>query len=341
MTGERERRLDELGGRGDGIVRSRISITYPMWQAYGDRLNWLEDFSPHVSVHISRTRSGEGYREQTDVWGSRWRFPPFDLAAVCIENPLGEWEALESYDAPAPIDFVDWEAAARHVAEAHDEGRFVDQGTDHGFIFLRLTYLRGYENLMLDVAEGSLELGRLVSLVGAYWFQIVRRFVQMGVDQIHFGDDLGLQDRLPISPHAWRRFIKPAYARIFDYCRSHGVHVYLHSDGYIVDIIPELMECGVSVLNPQELVNGLDNLKRIAKGKVNIDLDIDRQSVTVTGTPEQVDAHIMNCIETLGSPHGGLRMVWGVYPPTPLANIEAVARAMDTYATYWVGRGDA
>ena len=63
---------------------------------------------------------------------------------------------------------------------------------------------------------------------------------------------------------------------------------------------------------------------------------IDRQKITVFGTPEEIDAHILNCIQTLGSPKGGLSMVWGVYPPTPLESIEAAARAMDKYAKYWV-----
>ena len=69
--------------------------------------------------------------------------------------------------------------------------------------------------------------------------------------------------------------------------------------------------------------------------KVYIDLDIDRQNITVFGKPEEVDAHILNCVRTLGSPNGGLKFIWGVYPGTPYENIEAVIRAMDRYATYW------
>ena len=59
--------------------------------------------------------------------------------------------------------------------------------------------------------------------------------------------------------------------------------------------------------------------------------------MTVTGTPDEVDSHILACIRALGSPRGGLGLIWGVYPGTPLANIEAVAKAMDRYATYWCG----
>ena len=65
--------------------------------------------------------------------------------------------------------------------------------------------------------------------------------------------------------------------------------------------------------------------------------DIDRQDITVFGTPEESAAHVHRCVEQLGSPQGGLSLIWGVYPGTPLANINAVARAMDECATMWGG----
>ncbi len=54
------------------------------------------------------------------------------------------------------------------------------------------------------------------------------------------------------------------------------------------------------------------------------------------GTPAEVDAHIRNCIGTLGSADGGLSLVYGAYPGTPVENIEAVVRAMEAYHDMWV-----
>ena len=130
--------------------------------------------------------------------------------------------------------------------------------------------------------------------------------------------------------------IKPAYAKLFAQVRSAGAKVYLHTDGYILDIIPDLIECGVTILNPQDLVNGLDQLAETAKGRVHIDLDIDRQSVTVFGTPLEIDAHIRRCVETLGSRDGGLSLVYGAYPGTPPENVAAVIRGMQVYSDMWM-----
>ena len=157
---------------------------------------------------------------------------------------------------------------------------------------------------------------------------MVERYLALGVDVLNFGDDLGMQERLTISPAAWRRYVKPAYAELFGMCRRAGAHVYLHSDGYIVDIMPDLLECGVTMLNPQDLCNGVETIRRELKGKVCIDLDIDRQTVVPRGTPAQVEDHIRRCVEALGSSAGGLMLTCGLYEGTPLENIEAVFRGM-------------
>ena len=323
---------------GEPEVESQVSITYPVWKQFGSQLDWLQGFSPHVRVGISRTPGRPAGAEETDRWGCHWHYPLEALDGLCIGHPIPSWKALKDYRPPDPDLYTDWEQARRTVAQAHERGEVAWGGTDHGFLFLRLTYLRGFAEFMLDLAEERPELMELIERVEGYWTGVADRWVELGVDAIGFGDDLGLQHALPISPAAWRRYFAPAYARIFSHCRSRGVHVSLHTDGYIVDIIPDLIACGISMLNPQDLVNGLDTLRRLARGKIVLQLDIDRQDITVFGTPEQASLHVQRCIRTLGSPRGGLNLIWGVYPGTPLANIEAVVRTMDQYAAWWRDR---
>lgn len=336
MANAKERFIKDMNLEGDGYVRSHVAIRYALWEEYGERLSWMEGFSKHVSVGIGKSPGRKAYSEETDIWGCRWIYPLESLDGQCIGHPIESWSNLATYQPPDPDDFTDWEKAKENVEKTKSQSGVAHGGTDHGFIYLRLTYLRGFNNFMLDVGEGRPKLDELIGIVENYWFEIVKRWIDIGVDTIGFGDDLGLQRSLPISPKSWRRYIKPSYERIFSYCRSNGVYPSLHTDGYIVDVIPDLIECGVSVLNPQDLVNDLDNIQKLAKGKVFIKLDIDRQKITVFGKPEEVDAHILKCIKTLGSPNGGLSLIWGVYYPTPLENIEAAVRAMDKYATYWV-----
>ena len=84
----------------------------------------------------------------------------------------------------------------------------------------------------------------------------------------------------------------------------------------------------------QDLVNGIDWIAAHFRGKVCIDLDIDRQKITPYGIPAQIDALIREEIEKISCREGGLMMVYGLYPGVPLENVKALMDAMERYAFY-------
>lgn len=318
-----------------GIVPCSVGINYTIWESYEERLNKLQQECPHIPLSGKAGKDSQRSVEykHRDAWGCLWHFPGMGLDGQVIEHPLDTWEKLETWKPPSSAEHV---AAIRKEAEKLPlEQRPRHASLEHGFLFLRLTYLRGFDNFMLDIGEDNPKIYELRDVVADYWYEVTKARIECGARYIGGGDDLGMQDRLPISPESWRKLIKPAYRRIFGLARERGFPVRLHTDGYIVDIIPDLLEIGVTDLNPQELVNGIDNLAKLIKGKVHISLDVDRQNITVFGTPEEVDAHIRKCIQTLGSPQGGLSLIWGVYPATPIENIEATVRAMEKYRDLW------
>jgi uroporphyrinogen decarboxylase len=118
-------------------------------------------------------------------------------------------------------------------------------------------------------------------------------------------------------------------------CRDAGIITFLHSDGYIMDILDILNRYGVDIINAQDLCNGIDNLARELKGKVCLDLDIDRQSVIPFGTPKDIDDLIREEVMKLGSKNGGLMFTCGIYPPTPLENIDALCCSLEKYRCFW------
>ena len=320
---------------GDGLVPGRVVVNGTIWDENEEYLKEVSEEAPHVEVSVARDPQRARENWVRDAWGCLWHYPGGYLDGQVVEHPLEDWSSWREYSPPDPEDFTDWGKAGEDVKRAKDEGKVAWGHVEHGFLYLRLTYLRGFQNFMLDVGEGRKELRELIDMVTDYWCEVVRRWLELGVDAIYFGDDLGHQDSLPISPESWRKLIKPAYRRIFSLCREGGVEVYLHTDGYVVDIIPDLLEVGVTILNPQDLVNGLEELRKLAWGKVCIDLDIDRQRITPFGTPEQIDEHILRCVRTLGSPMGGLMLIYGAYPGTPAENVAAVISAMERYHDWW------
>ena len=337
----RETWLHVVEMHGCGQIPCHVVISGAVWKPFEEQLRGIIEKYPDVAVELlgleeEGERFGDRYRpceRWTDRWGCVWDNRYGGIEGQVVEHPLEDWGKLSDFEPPDPaagndMSSLDWEAEAERIEQTRKKGEVAQGGVSHGFIFQRLYYLRGFDNLMLDIASGEPRLEELIEMLKDFNLALVRRYLELGVDMMYFGDDLGMQTGLMISPDHWRRYIKPAYAGLFEECREAGVKVYLHSDGYIVDIMPDLVEIGVDILNPQDLCNGLENIRRELSGRVCIDLDIDRQSVIPWGTAGDIDAHVRRCVDALASPEGGLMMICGIYPPTPPENVEALLAAL-------------
>ncbi|HUV88557.1 MAG TPA: hypothetical protein VMY80_02805 [Anaerolineae bacterium] len=114
-----------------------------------------------------------------------------------------------------------------------------------------MQFLRGTENLMMDLAWGVNQVYRLRDLVHEFFMREIALWTKTDVDGISFMDDWGTQTNLLISSQMWREVFKPLYA---DYCQlihGTGKFAFFHSDGHIVSIIPDLIEIGVDAVNAQ------------------------------------------------------------------------------------------
>ncbi|GHU02796.1 hypothetical protein FACS1894147_05500 [Spirochaetia bacterium] len=203
----------------------------------------------------------------------------------------------------------------------------------HGFMYLRLLDLRGFEEAMFDFAEEPPELQMLIDKVLEY------NMLQLDVALRHdgpvqyFGDDLGMQKGLAIGRDKWVQYLKPCFAALYAKVHAAGKLVYMHTDGCIFEIMPDLYEVGVNMINPQYRANGLDNLVRVCKGKIPINLDLDRQYMPFA-TPDGIERHVRECIEALYLPEGGLGINLELGPDVSLEVIEAAIAALDKYRHY-------
>jgi hypothetical protein len=160
----------------------------------------------------------------------------------------------------------------------------------------------------------------------------VERLCQLpGLDGIHFRDDWGTQQALMISPRLWRTFFKPAYARLFALARNAGVHVWFHSDGVIEAIIPDLIEIGVQVLNPQVSAIGRKKVAALCRGRICVEADIDRQGILPYGTPEDVRAAVRADIKAFDGLNGGYIGRGEVAGDVPLENTLALLDEITGY----------
>ena len=347
---DRENYLRTAAMTGGEWVPCRIYLSGAMWDAYGKDLGEVVARHPIIFPGFKPDeRDYENWdfglrqtagRTFTDPWGCVWETEINGVVGQVVESPLAAWESLETYQPPDPrthghFDAIDWGDERQRVADGEAGGRLTTGGIDHGFLLMRLWYVRGFENLMIDFATKEPRLGRLIERVAAHSRYRVHQYLQMGVDVMSFGEDLGTQTASIISPADFRAWIAPAYRDLMRPCREAGMHVYLHSDGYVMELMDILLDCGVSIINPQDLCNGIDALAREVKGRACIDLDIDRQRIVPFGTRQDIHDLIEEEVRKLGSPQGGLMMKAGVYPPTTPDNVDALCCAMEEFRTYW------
>ena len=320
----------------------RVGLMPATWIKYRDELEALVLAHPRI---FPGYKKGDQDFDQlynplyepgrhTDCWGTVWNNIERGLDSHPVEFPLQDWAALDTYTPPDPLrDNTfgprDWELAKQTLDDAKQRGDLaVGGGLMHGFMYMRLFYLRRFENLMIDIATGDARLQKLIHIVEQYNTAVIRQYLALGAEMMSFGDDLGLQRSLPISPAAWRKYIKPSYTRMFGECRKAGLSIYLHTDGHILDIIPDLIETGVGVLNPQFRANGLQGIKEIARGRVALDQDLDRQLFPFA-TPAQIEDHIGEVFKELVLPEGGLMLYAECEPDVSLENIDTICTALE------------
>ena len=276
----------------------------------------------------------------TDYWGCVWETAFTGMVGHVNHHPLAGWNLLDTYQPPSPetsdgLFPLDWDALAGSAARCRQEDRLFSITLPHGHTFLRLLDLHGYENVMIAMATAEPRLWDALQMLEDFNLELLRRYIRLQPDLIGVPEDLGMQDRLMISPAHYRKYIKPSYLKMTRLIKQNGILVHEHADGYVMQIAEDLVEAGGDILNLQDLVNGIDNIARAFKGRLAIDLDIDRQSITVAGTPHDIHEHIRECVVKLGSPQGGLSLYYQPWPGTPIENINAVYDAFEAYCTYY------
>jgi len=267
-----------------------------------------------------------------DDWGCEWLEIQPGILGQVVGHPLTDWRALAQLTVPDPERQWDWEAIRLRCKQARERGELVHgyMGIYEGGFFDRLQFLRGLENLLVDFHERPAEFERLFELVLDYNMRLIHLWLNAGVDLMHFHGDIGTQRSLMMSPATFREVLKPAYYDMFHTCRSAGAHVMYSSDGCLLQIVNDLIECGVSYHDPQVSACSIDGIARAYRGKLCAMVDIDEQMLPFA-RPDDIDAQIREIVEKIGRPEGGLMLYACPSADVPLENIEAICTAWERY----------
>ncbi len=288
-----------------------------------------------VDVTSPPARYGESLRAKgtpnqvgtyRDAWGSVWEVKQSGIIGEVKIPALADWSQLAHYQPP-------WELLNRNdrdeINRACDESDlFMKPGTWCN-PFERMQFLRGSENLFIDIGYRPKELYQLRDMIHEFNLKDLELWARTEVDGLAFADDWGTQHALLVSPAFWREFYKPLYRDYVNIIHSAGKFAFFHSDGFIEDIYPDLIEIGVDAVNSQIFCMNIEELARCYKGKITFWGEIDRQNILPFGTLRQVQDAVHRVRAAFDDGSGGVfaQCEWGI--GVPMENILAVFEAWE------------
>jgi uroporphyrinogen decarboxylase len=196
-------------------------------------------------------------------------------------------------------------------------------------IYERTFHLLGFEKFMVLMYENPSLLGEILDKVTDYKIKMAEKTVKLGFKVGHTGDDLGTQVSSIFSPGMFRKILRPRMERLWKVWNDANIPIMFHSCGNITDFIPDLIDMGLSVLEPIQPCMDLEFLKKEYGKYLTFWGGIDTQSILPFGTPEEVKKMARDTIRILGR-NGGhiIGPSQDVMEDVPLENVRALVETI-------------
>jgi uroporphyrinogen decarboxylase len=298
-----------------------------------DRLIGSDLLVYDVGWATSYFKNGSFYK---DEWGVKWREVFFDSPfgkgryTEVIDHPLANDNAISTYRAPDPTRSELYSDMEKMIRDYQDDYWIVGGALTTSFECAK--DLRGFERILMDIVQAPDIFSEILNIAFQYHLTAAKIFAQMGVDMIWFGDDVGGQKAMLMSPSHWKKFLKPLLAQAIRDVKfiNPNVKVAYHSDGNITAIIPDLIDIGLDVLNPiQPAAMDVIYLKKTFGKNLSFWGSIDQQKTLPFGTPRDVNREVKERIQVLGKQGGFiLSPAHRVQLDTPMENFWAMVNTV-------------
>lgn len=301
---------------------------------YGTAFNTLLEKHPMDIVYVGRDNPEDNEMlfkagAFTDIWGCGWENHNPGFCGQVRVHPLADSALISSFKPPLKEATVGFDGLNEKIEKEHRRGRFTIASPGMG-IFHRMDFLRGTADLYMDLMDITGDTVRLRDMVFEYKMKELAGYLKTDIDGVQLNDDWGSQTSLLIPPRVWRDFMKPCYREYITAVRKAGKRMFFHSDGYIKEIYPDLIEIGVEAINSQVWCMGVEELGREFAGKITFNGEIDRQHILSGGTPENVRKAVRLMKKHLMTNNGGLIGQAEIGPDVPLETMEAALTAWNS-----------
>ena len=282
--------------------------------------NYLVSFSPGP---------GQGFQPKqlpgnlySDEFGCFWQATKTNIGQVA-DHPL-KIASLDGYAFPEAGDSYRIKGLQEMISKHSD--KYLVANVENHTLLERAFNLRGMSDLMTDMYDHPGFVEELLDKILEYDWTLTELMLDYDIDAIKINDDWGDQRGVLIGANRWRSLIKPRIAELCNRIRQKKeVDIFLHSDGNISDIIPDIIELGITAVNPmQPEVMDIFELKKQFGDRITFFGGMNTQQTLPFGSTAEVVAEMRELVRTL-SRQGGLILAPGliVMEDVPMANILA------------------
>ena len=248
---------------------------------------------------------------QRNIWGAEFSYDQFsegggywNVSRPPLES-VEDLAELEHYPWPK-LEWFDFSTLAEQCERYADFAIMTAPGfASPGVLQCPVQELLGVERSLTDPLVNPEFFAALVSKVTAFNRALCEAMMEASGNRIDFfrqGDDFGTQRALLLSPALWREQIGPALRAIAEPAKRAGAYYYHHSCGAIRDLIPDLLEIGVDVIDPvQVLSEGMvpAELKAAFGDRVVFSGGVDEQELLPKGTAQEVKDGVWGLLDDM------------------------------------------
>ncbi len=224
-----------------------------------------------------------------------------DYLEDAVWYPLQQVERVQDLEI-YPFPQEDWietpEGLEEEIRRYKEAGYVVSSGTSQPFKSAWL--VRGMDNVLMDYLINPELINELYERIYSFSTAYCEKIVEAGVDMIQIVGDLGMQDRLIMSPDVWRKFDKERLEKMISKLKgiNPALKLYMHTDGNVQEIIEDLIEVGIDILNPiqPECMDPVE-IKRKYGDKLVLHGAVSLQKTLPFGSPEDVKEEVRYLIE--------------------------------------------
>ncbi len=250
-----------------------------------------------------------GVKRKIDCWGVTWETRLEGSFGEAVDWPIKDITKQSEYNLPDLNNPKYYENIRLEIQKNNQSANpkyclgtmpfnSLNEGTHN---------IMGLEKMFIEYYEHPDDLKSLIGRLAEAQRESIRLLAECGCDGVMGYDDWGLQDRLMISIDLIKEFFLPFYRENWKYAHDLGMDVWLHSCGYIIDLLPLLADAGLDVIQMDQQENmGLENLDKKVGGKIAFWCPVDVQKTMVEGSIEDIRNYVARLIGTVGNHNGGL-----------------------------------